>query len=1316
MSASAETPHTWDVSVVEPAAGGPAVPSAPAGAVARERFPGHRLGPLLGAGGSANVYRAWSNERQEDVALKVLRRGAEASAVVRERFRREIVAHRSADDPGLVRLLEDGESLDGEPWYTMELVLGGPIQAGGAFTATQRLGQLVVVADTLTRLHRRGVFHRDIKPSNLLVSHTGRPFVADLGIAIGPDEPRLTRAGKAVGTPWYMAPEQAQGEVGDWARVDVYALGLVVREVVMGVAPDRGSQTVPTAHPLRPREARELAWVIRRATHPDPACRYPDMGAFALDLRRCLEGRNVRLRPGSFAWTLRTRLRQRVPTATAALVVVALILLSGLGAWAREAWRQRAAAEAWVVARIELQDRYAESPDGAATWVAAFASEPTRSGTPAVGAAWLDLARLEETAERPREAVAAASRAILATPDRGVRLQGVVALLNAWRARSDAASIELFVHGAPELVALLEPEARREAEREGALGIADLEGAWPWLDEAARALLAPLRRGRWLEPGVMQVVDSDGDGRLEEIRIETVPAPVREGEVWRVPRFNELSPPFIHSDKGQTWRLGAAGPIALPGPSLGAAVGDAYWHDLGGVRQLGLSRPSGDRAWDQPLMGNPGASAVEDMDGDGVAEVVFAIGPSWGFQPVVVFPDGEGFRTVSGPRVGWLQALAPVGPGRVAGVATRRFGSRLIFGRKDSYGGPCRLVVFRYSAGALSVEQELPWGGGACPDLLESFDLDHDGVRELIASGEGQPALFLSEGAGEGFQVRAQLSGYRVRTSPSQSAVGRTESAALVLQDAEGRLFLPGEGGDVLPALPRRGGSGGGDPESDLFEVISPDTAVDTLLQRSSGSPEAYAQALDRAAALWEREGQRSLAVRLLLRRAQLGGEGREAALRRAARLAQAAGDLEQAAEAVEALGAVAGVEGEAVRRATEGALRVQFGGPLPTGVDLRVPVAVIQDPSRGALRLRVPSDAGVVLRLPLRTTGAPLWLRAKGEVEVVEWASTARILMRGIDEYWQIELWARGLGSGGILNRELRASARGGGCGGWQATLSSRVDLDFDHAPFDLRWGAPTADQQTIGFGRGLAGPPPADCTLPLSVGQRAELVIEGMASWGHNAGMLVEMTLEELELHGVVIDTAAEPEPLDRLLRFTRGERGALTELSAEAAPGEIADLYRAAALSRLDPGLYDDLREAFGEPTAAQVFAITYRSAWTWNMDRTDVISALLNPPDLRFVEPGEALGLEAARGEALLLRGRVPAGRALLRSVADRAGGGAWLGGVQASLLLADLARTEGDLAAEAEALARAAELSPDRDLLDRMFRARREGGGSAATGR
>jgi hypothetical protein len=219
-------------------------------------------------------------------------------------------------------------------------------------------------------------------------------------------------------------------------------------------------------------------------------------------------------------------------------------------------------------------------------------------------------------------------------------------------------------------------------------------------------------------------------------------------------------------------------------------------------------------------------------------------------------------------------------------------------------------------------------------------------------------------------------------------------------------------------------------------------------------------------------------------------------------------------------------------------------------------------------------------------------------------------------------------------------------------------VDLDFDHAPFDLRWGAPTADQQTIGFGRGLAGPPPADCTLPLSVGQRAELVIEGMASWGHNAGMLVEMTLEELELHGVVIDTAAEPEPLDRLLRFTRGERGALTELSAEAAPGEIADLYRAAALSRLDPGLYDDLREAFGEPTAAQVFAITYRSAWTWNMDRTDVISALLNPPDLRFVEPGEALGLEApaarpgAGGPGAPPLGRRPRGR---RRLARRCAG-------------------------------------------------------------
>lgn len=195
------------------------------------------LGPL-GQGGMAHVFRARDRHLERDVALKVLR--PHLTEADSERFRREIRALARLNHPGVVAIYDLG--LGEHVYFTMELIEGGPLTDLGPLepdleAIEKLLGAAVTVAEALHYVHRLGMVHRDLTPRNILLTRQGHPKVMDFGLVQLTEATRqLTRTGLTLGTPQYMAPEQARGDATG-ARTDLYAFGAVLYRTVTGVAP-----------------------------------------------------------------------------------------------------------------------------------------------------------------------------------------------------------------------------------------------------------------------------------------------------------------------------------------------------------------------------------------------------------------------------------------------------------------------------------------------------------------------------------------------------------------------------------------------------------------------------------------------------------------------------------------------------------------------------------------------------------------------------------------------------------------------------------------------------------------------------------------------------------------------------------------------------------------------------------------------------------------------------------------------------------------------------------------------------------------------
>lgn len=264
-----------------------------------QQFGPYKITEKLGEGGMAVVYKGYQQSLNRYVAIKVLRQELAQDEEFVARFRREALAVADLDHPNILHVYDAG-FVQGMYYIVMAYVDGGSLRdlvSQGPLEPEYALSIASQVADALHHAHQRGIVHRDVKPNNILLSRDGRPLLSDFGIAKALHESTgLTRTGMSIGTPEYMAPEQIQGQKVD-ARTDIYALGIVLYEMLAGWAPF--SSTTPVAAlykqvnepppPLRQANISIPAWmeaVVAKALAKSPLDRYQQASDFAEALRQ----------------------------------------------------------------------------------------------------------------------------------------------------------------------------------------------------------------------------------------------------------------------------------------------------------------------------------------------------------------------------------------------------------------------------------------------------------------------------------------------------------------------------------------------------------------------------------------------------------------------------------------------------------------------------------------------------------------------------------------------------------------------------------------------------------------------------------------------------------------------------------------------------------------------------------------------------------------------------------------------------------------------------------------------------------------------
>jgi WD40 repeat protein/tRNA A-37 threonylcarbamoyl transferase component Bud32 len=274
-------------------------------------IPGYEIECELGRGGMGVVYKARTLRLNRPVALKMILAGAHADAVAAVRFLAEAKAVAQLRHPNIVQIHHIGEA-DGLPFLELEYVEGGSLdrRLDGTPWPARRAAELVeALARGVAEAHRLGIVHRDIKPGNVLLSADDVPKVTDFGLAKAVAAGSgLTATGSILGTPSYMAPEQAQGHARQAGpAADVYALGAILYELLTGRPPFRGTtvletlEQVKTAEPvppsrLVPKLPRDAETIALKCLQKDPAKRYASAEALGEDLRRFMDDRPIRAR------------------------------------------------------------------------------------------------------------------------------------------------------------------------------------------------------------------------------------------------------------------------------------------------------------------------------------------------------------------------------------------------------------------------------------------------------------------------------------------------------------------------------------------------------------------------------------------------------------------------------------------------------------------------------------------------------------------------------------------------------------------------------------------------------------------------------------------------------------------------------------------------------------------------------------------------------------------------------------------------------------------------------------------------------------
>jgi WD40 repeat protein/tetratricopeptide (TPR) repeat protein len=321
-------------------------PSAPPAVHGLRSVGDYELLEEIARGGMGVVYRARQISLNRIVALKMILAGQLASDADVHRFRSEAEAAAHLDHPNIVPIYEVGEH-DGQPYFSMKLMEGGTLADRKLpLPAPEAVHLLAPMARAVHHAHQRGILHRDLKPGNILLDASGQPHVTDFGLAKQVEgEVGQTRTGAIVGTPSYMAPEQARAEKGLSTAVDTYSLGAILYECLTGQPPFRSKTPVDTIlqvleqEPIDPRVRypaadRDLATISLKCLEKEPRRRYESPAALADDLERWLAGVPIQARPAR-PWERAWKWARRKPALAALAMVCALAaacLLAG-GLW-----------------------------------------------------------------------------------------------------------------------------------------------------------------------------------------------------------------------------------------------------------------------------------------------------------------------------------------------------------------------------------------------------------------------------------------------------------------------------------------------------------------------------------------------------------------------------------------------------------------------------------------------------------------------------------------------------------------------------------------------------------------------------------------------------------------------------------------------------------------------------------------------------------------------------------------------------------------------------------------------------------------------